>query len=71
MGWLTLFGRLVTTVGEVAYGVINKDANEAAAKAAEAKAQKDLETAKRNNRIAIIAAIAIVTILGLVILKKS
>ena len=71
MGWLTLVGSLVTTGGNIAGAIMGKDANEAAARAAELKAQQDLERAKRNNRIAIIVAIAIVAILGLVILKKA
>ena len=50
---------------------MNKDANEAAAKAAEMKAMQEFEKAKRNNRLAIIIAIGVVLIVGFILIKKA
>ena len=71
MSWASLVSALITTGGNIAGGFLNKDANEAAAKAAEMRAMQELEKAKRNNRLAIIIAIGIVLILGFIIIKKA
>ena len=71
MAWASLVSALITTGGNIAGGFLSKDANEAAAKAAEMRAMQELEKAKRNNRLAIIIAIGIVLILGFIIIKKA
>lgn len=71
MAWASLVSALITTGGNIAGGIMNKDANEAAAKAAEMKAMQEFEKAKRNNRLAIIIAIGVVLIVGFILIKKA
>lgn len=70
-GVMNLLGSIINSGTSLANTIMNKDANEAAAKASEIRAMQELETAKRNNVIILIIVIAIVLIIGTIVIKKS
>ena len=71
MGWFSLIGNLFNTGGQIAVGVINKDANEKNAEAAAYREQQNLIKVQRYSQLIIICAIGFVAILGIIAWKKA
>ena len=71
MGWLSFFGSLINTGGNVAVGVLNKDAYQKQAEAAALKAELELEKTRQKNRIITVIAFFVVGIILILFLRKK
>ena len=71
MGWLSFFGGLINTGGNVAVSILGNNARQQQAEAAAAQAQAELEKAKQNEKLYLVLILAAVACVIFLIIKKS
>ena len=70
MGWLSFFGGLINTGGNVAVSLLGGNSKQQQAEAAAAQAQAELAKAKQNEKI-YLALIVLATVFAVVLLFKK